>query len=383
MMHCKKKVALLGATGSIGRSTLDVLRRGKADFDVTLLSSHSKRDDLLALGAEFPDAALALSGATARGDEHARDGAISYCGNDGLTQAIRESGAHIVVNGIAGAAGLAPSLAALDAGMDLALANKETIVMAGPLVLALAREKKARVLPVDSEHSAINNLLEAHGSETLDALLLTASGGPFRTYTVAQLATVQARDALKHPTWNMGAKISIDSASMANKGLEVIEAARLFDAPPDKIRVVVHPQSVVHSMISFADGSVYAQLSLPDMRLPIQNALYYPRNAPSGFDRLSFDHLSLTFEPPDGAKFPLLPLAYDALRAGPLYPAVYNAANEVAVAAFLAARITFPAIARVVRAALERDWTGALTLERVLDTDARAREAATYTVTHL
>jgi 1-deoxy-D-xylulose-5-phosphate reductoisomerase len=174
----------------------------------------------------------------------------------------------------------------------------------------------------------------------------------------------------------MGAKITIDSASMANKGLEVIEAVRLFDVPPEKIRVVVHPQSIVHSMISFADGSVYAQLSRPDMRLPIQNALYYPQNAPSGFERLSFDQLTLTFEKPDITKFPLLPLAYEALRAGPLYPVVYNAANEIAVAAFLAERIVFPDIARIVRATLERDWTGTLSIESVRDTDARAREVA-------
>jgi 1-deoxy-D-xylulose-5-phosphate reductoisomerase len=252
--------------------------------------------------------------------------------------------------------------------------------MAGPLVRALAQKKKALLLPVDSEHSAIFNLLEAHGRESLAELLLTASGGPFRNHTQAQLATVRAQDALKHPTWDMGAKITIDSASMANKGLEVIEAARLFDVPPEKIRVVVHPQSIVHSMISFADGSVYAQLSRPDMRLPIQNALYYPRNAPAGFERLSFDQLTLTFEKPDITKFPLLPLAYEALRAGPLYPVVYNAANEIAVAAFLAERIAFPDIARIVRATLERDWTGTLSIESVRDTDARAREVARLAV---
>jgi 1-deoxy-D-xylulose-5-phosphate reductoisomerase len=369
----RKKVALLGATGSIGKSTLDVLRRGKEVFEAVLFSSHTDSAGLAALGAEFPDAALALSGA-----EHGAG--RGYFGGDGLLRAIADCGADVVVNGIAGAAGLAPSIAALEAGMDLALANKETIVMAGPLVRALAKAKNARILPVDSEHSAIFNLLEAHGRENLATILLTASGGPFRTYTPEQLAGVRARDALKHPTWDMGAKITIDSASMANKGLEVIEAARLFDitadATTDVIQVVVHPQSIVHSMISLRDGAIYAQISRPDMRLPIQNALYYPENAPSGFEPLDFKQLTLSFEQPDGERFPMLPLAYQALSAGDLYPVAYNAANEVAVAAFLAEQIRFPDIARVVATALEQNWDGKAELDAIRETDSRARSVA-------
>jgi 1-deoxy-D-xylulose-5-phosphate reductoisomerase len=389
----RKKVALLGATGSIGKSTLDVLRRGKNVFEAVLFSSHTDSVGLAALGAEFPDAALALSSAplsSAPLSGAERGDGCRYFGSEGLLRAIAGCGADIVVNGIAGAAGLAPSIAALEAGMDLALANKETIVMAGPLVRALAEARKVRILPVDSEHSAIFNLLEAHGRDNLATILLTASGGPFRTYTPEQLARVRPRDALRHPTWNMGAKITIDSASMANKGLEVIEAARLFDIPATAatgavvtgavvtaaIQVVVHPQSVVHSMISLRDGSIYAQVSRPDMRLPIQNALYYPENAPSGFEPLDFTQLTLSFEKPDGQKFPMLPLAYQALNAGDLYPVAYNAANEVAVAAFLVEQIRFPDIARVVATTLEQNWDGKLELDAIREIDSRARSVA-------
>ncbi|MDR0637079.1 MAG: 1-deoxy-D-xylulose-5-phosphate reductoisomerase [Treponema sp.] len=377
----RKKVALLGATGSIGKSTLDVLRRGKDVFEAVLFSSHTDSAGLEALGAEFPDAALALSGAEQGASR------VGYFGSEGLLQAISGCGADIVVNGIAGAAGLAPSIAALESGIDLALANKETIVMAGPLVRALAEAKKARILPVDSEHSAIFQLLEVHGRENLATILLTASGGPFRTYTQEQLTRVRAQDALKHPTWNMGAKITIDSASMANKGLEVIEAARLFDIPDaaiaDVIQVIVHPQSIVHSMISLKDGSIYAQISRPDMRFPIQNALYYPENAPSGFETLDFKQLTLSFEQPDEEKFPMLPLAYQALNAGALYPVVYNAANEVAVAAFLMEQIRFPDIAHVVALALEHNWDGKLELDAIRETDSRARSIAKSSVNTL
>ncbi|MDR1986604.1 MAG: 1-deoxy-D-xylulose-5-phosphate reductoisomerase [Treponema sp.] len=366
----KKRVALLGATGSIGKSTLDVIRQGKDVFEVVLLSSHTDAAGLLALSGEFPDALLALSG-SAQGPQ-----AIPYFGSQGLLKAIAACGGDIAVNGIAGAAGLQPSIEALNAGMDLALANKETIVMAAPLVLALAQEKKRRVIPVDSEHAAIFNLLEDHGRDQLDALLLTASGGPFRTYSLEQLAAVSPQDALAHPTWNMGVKISIDSATMANKGLEVIEAARLFAMAPEKITVVVHPQSIVHSMVRFKDGTVYAQMSCPDMRLPIQQALSYPDRGSRSWGALNFDALTLEFTKPDAAAFPMLPLAYDALRRGPAYTVVYNAANEVAVTAFLEKRLSFLAIPRIVAQALDREWTVALQLESILETDSQARSLA-------
>ncbi|MDR2394839.1 MAG: 1-deoxy-D-xylulose-5-phosphate reductoisomerase [Treponema sp.] len=370
----KKRIALLGATGSIGKSTLEVLRQDQDAFEVVLLSSHTDSAGLLVLAAEFPGALLALSGPA--------QGAIdaSYGGPEGLLRAIADCGADIAVNGIAGAPGLRPSIAALEAGMDLALANKETIVMAGPLVLALAREKGRRVIPVDSEHAAIFNLLEAHGMDQLDAILLTASGGPFRTYSPQQLATVRPQDALTHPTWNMGTKITIDSASMANKGLEVIEAARLFDMPAERIGVVVHPQSIVHSMVRFKDGTVYAQLSCPDMRLPIQQALSYPSRPSRSWGTLDFNALTLDFSKPDTAAFPMLDLAYDALYRGLAYTVAYNAANEMAVAAFLQERLPFLGIPRMVAQVLEREWNTSLELASILETDGQARVVATAAI---
>jgi 1-deoxy-D-xylulose-5-phosphate reductoisomerase len=345
----KKKIALLGATGSIGKNTLDVIRRGKDDFEVVLLSSHTSAAALRELGKEFPGARLALSG----GEETAGG---FFSGARGLLRAIAEAGADITVNGISGAAGLPPSLAAIDAGSALALANKETIVMAGPLVFDRAGKKNVKILPVDSEHSAIFHLVEAHGADRVEEILLTASGGPFRKLSWEEMAAVTAKDALAHPTWTMGPKITVDSASLANKGLEVIEAARLFSIPPEKITVLIHPQSVVHSMIRMKDGAVYAQLSRPDMRLPIHEALYWPETRPSPFGKLDFRGLSLDFEAPDMERFPMLRLAYEAIRRGGIYPCVYNAANEEAAGAFLDCRIGFLDIPRIVEYVLTRDF---------------------------
>jgi 1-deoxy-D-xylulose-5-phosphate reductoisomerase len=377
----QKRVAVLGATGSIGKSTLDVLRAGNGDFEPVLFSSHTDIDGLLSLGREFPKAMLVLSG-TDR-DSHPAEGNVRY-GTQELLRAIPESGADIVVNGIAGAAGLAPSLASLEAGADLALANKETIVMAASLVFAAAAKGGGRIIPVDSEHSAIFNLIHAHGKgatpqsdSPVEELLLTASGGPFRKHSREMLAAITPAEALDHPTWNMGPKITIDSASLANKGLEVIEAAGLFNMPPERIRVVVHPQSIVHSMVRLKDGAVYAQLSKPDMRLPIHQALYWPGSAPCPFGRLDFDNLTLDFEKPDTGRFPMLPLAYQALRSGPLAPAVYNAANEEAVTAFLAQKAAFLDIPRIVEYVLNREWSyHSLDLPAILEADGKARELA-------
>jgi 1-deoxy-D-xylulose-5-phosphate reductoisomerase len=345
---------------------------------VVLLSSHTDAAGLLGLTGEFPAAILALSGYPSSAEAPATEG-ISYYGSRGLLKAIAAAGADIVINGIAGAAGLEPSLAALTAGADLALANKETLVMAASLALALAEEKKARILPVDSEHSAIFNLIEAHGKERIAELLLTASGGPFRKYTREHLAAVSPAEALAHPTWNMGPKITVDSASLANKGLEVIEAAALFRVPVEKISVVIHPQSIVHSMVRLRDGAVYAQLSRPDMRLPIHKALYDPQCLPCPFGALDFKALTLEFEGPDPERFPMLPLAYEAARLGGVYPAVYNAANEEAVAAFLSNTAGFLDIPRIVEYVLHRDWTSvdpSLTLESILGADTKARKLA-------
>jgi 1-deoxy-D-xylulose-5-phosphate reductoisomerase len=378
----KKRVALLGATGSIGTSALEVIRRDPETIEVVLLSSHTRAGALKKLGEEFPGALLALSGPG--GPEN---GGFSFTGPGGLLRAIAEAGADITVNGVAGAAGLSPSLAAIEAGSDLALANKETVVMAGPEVFARARKKNVRILPVDSEHSAIFQLLEAHGADRAAEILLTASGGPFRTFSRRQLEAVDAKDALAHPTWNMGPKITIDSASLANKGLEVIEAVRLFNLPPEKITVPIHPQSVVHSLVRMQDGAVYAQLSRPDMRLPIHEALYWPQVRPSPFGALDFRGLSLDFEAPDTERFPMLALAYEAARRGGLYPCAYNGANEEAAAAFLEGRIGFLDIPRIVEYVLNRDFISfppapggpagdSGGLEEIFTVDKRARDLA-------
>jgi len=363
-----KKTAVLGATGSIGKSALDVIAHNKSDFTPVLLSAHSNRNGLEEAGRPWPDAQKILSGQSG--------------GQEKLLASIAGCGADITVNGISGAAGLEPSMAAIEAGSDLALANKETIVMAGPLVIKRAKEKNVNIIPVDSEHSAIFHLLEAHckdGIENLDEIILTASGGPFRNYSVEEMEKAGPKAALAHPTWNMGAKITIDSASMANKGLEVIEASRLFNLPTEKIKVVIHPQSIVHSMIKLKDGELYAQLSRPDMRLPILKALYWPKipmegNGNWGFDRLDFNALTLEFYQPDPLKFPMLPLAYEAMKKGGLYPCAYNGANEAAAAAFLAGRIGFLDIARITGYVLDRDWSAEpADIASVMEADRRAR----------
>ena len=356
----KKRVAVLGATGSIGKSALDVIACGKEHFEVVLLSAHSNREGLAEAGRQWPKARTVLSG------------------EENLSAVIAGCGADITLNGISGAAGLAPSMAAIASGSDLALANKETLVMAGPLVLQKADEKKVHIIPVDSEHSAVFHLIEAHGSAhggALDEIILTASGGPFRNYTIKEMEKITPEAALAHPTWNMGPKITIDSASMANKGLEVIEAVRLFRLPPEKIKVVIHPQSIVHSMIRMKNGAIYAQLSRPDMRLPIHHALYWPQTSQTDFGRLDFETLlTLEFYPPDTEKFPLLALAYEAAEKGGLYPCAYNAANEAAVAAFLAGRIGFLDIARITGYVLDRDWnTEPREIASILEADRQAR----------
>ncbi|MDR3147300.1 MAG: 1-deoxy-D-xylulose-5-phosphate reductoisomerase [Treponema sp.] len=381
----KRKLAILGATGSIGRAALDVVRANDGDFELALLSAHSKGAALEALGAEFPRALLALSGAAASAGPGSSgpgpDGSrVGYRGPEALLAAIAEAGADITLNGIAGAAGLLPSLAALRAGSALALANKETVVLAYPLVKALAEEQGLPIIPVDSEHAAVFRLLEAHGRDQVREVILTASGGPFRGHTLHQLKKVTVREALAHPTWNMGPKISVDSATMANKGLEVIEAVRLFDLKPEQVTVVIHPQSVVHSLVRLVDGALYAQLSRPDMRLPIQEALYWPETVPSPFGGLELPGLRLDFEAPDGERFPMLPLAYEAARLGALYPCAYNGANEAAVEAFFHGRLGFLDIPAVVQYVLNQDWGGELHIESITEADRRSRELAAFRI---
>lgn len=358
---------VLGATGSIGRSALDVIRNAPDRFEVAGLTAHRDTNGLAALGTEFNGARTLLTG-----DAPA----------EAIEDFIGSIEADVAVNGIAGAAGLLPSRICLESGKDLALANKETIVMAGPLIRALAQAKNRNIIPVDSEHSAIFSLINAHGREALESVILTASGGPFRTWSRERLESVTPEDALKHPTWTMGAKITIDSATMANKGLEVIEACRLFDLPGERVRVVVHPESMVHSFIRTRDGELYAQLSKPDMRHPIAAALNWPEILPNHIEPFDPEALgTLHFEPPRREDFPLLGMAYRSAAMGGGYSIAFNASNEVAVAAFLERKISFTGIAATVARVLEKDWSSSVNdFETVAETDRRARAEASASI---
>lgn len=345
-----KRIIMLGATGSIGISSFDVIKNLGTDFQVVGAACHSNAKELIRLGDLFNIPNLAVSGM------QVDDPRIKFSGSDALMRLIRETEADLVINGISGSSGLMPSVWSLERGFDLALANKETIVMAGPLIRSLAQRVGAHILPVDSEHSAIFQLLRGENRQEIEKVVLTASGGPFRDTPVEDFPSLTLEDALKHPTWNMGPKITIDSATMGNKGLEVIEAHYLFDLQPDQVEVLIHPQSCIHSLIKTIEGSYYAQISHPDMRIPIQNALTYPRLAASPFGEIDLTERSLTFRNPERARFPLLSSAFHAIRSGGAYPLAYNAANEVAVQAFQDKKIRYIDIAAVVEATLQNDW---------------------------
>ena len=370
----KKKILVLGCTGSIGSSTLDIVRRFPDLFSVCGLTAHRRKTELEKLCREFS----CTNAATAATEDSP----------DAIRCVIEKSNADIAVNGIAGSAGLMPSVWCLQNNINLALANKETVVMAGPLIKELASAKGRSVIPVDSEHSALFFLIERFGKERVSSLILTASGGPFRTLSADKLASVTLEDALKHPTWNMGKKISIDSATLANKGLEVIEACRLFDMPPEKVKVAVHPQSIVHSLIQTVDGDLYAQISEPDMRRPILSALTWPDTIENDLKKLDLtsaagdDGICMSFFPPRFKDFPLLDCAYEAQKKGGAYTIAYNAANEVAVEFFLQRKIGFTAIQNTVAAVLDKDWSQEPeNFEAVFALDAKAREAALAFVT--
>lgn len=347
-----KRIAILGSTGSIGAQALEVVRQHPGRFRVTLLTALGNCDLLAKQAAEFrPDTVVIgnkdcfRSLSTSLAGEPVR----VFAGSDALADAAANAEADLVVSAMVGYAGLLPTLHAIRAGRHIALANKETLVVAGDLVMREAREHGVNILPVDSEHSAIFQCLEGEDRNAVEKIILTASGGPFRGWTRDRLKTVTPAEALRHPRWKMGNKITIDSATLMNKGLEVIEARWLFDLPPEKIDVVVHPESVIHSMVQFIDGSVKAQMGLPDMRLPILYAFSHPERMASALPRFSFAHpAQMTFEPPDTGLFRTLPLAYDALRAGGNMPCVLNAANEAAVGAFLDERIAFDQIPDVI-----------------------------------
>lgn len=347
----KRRIAILGSTGSIGTQTLDVIRQHPDLFEVELISARRSVDLLVSQAREFNAANVVICDEQAYDDVSARLADTDckvWAGVDSLCQLVKGERVDIVVGAMVGFSGLRPTLAALEAGKIVALANKETLVAAGAVVTRTMREHNAVILPVDSEHSAIFQcLLAAQGNE-LTRIHLTASGGPFRTWERDRIAAAKAADALKHPNWDMGSKVTIDSATMMNKGFEVIEAKWLFDVKPSDIHVVVHPESVVHSMVEFVDGAVIAQLGCPDMREPIGFALSFPQRITVGNRKLDFAALgSLSFQEPDLDRFPNLRLAYEAIERGGNAPCALNAANEVAVAAYLKDRISFYDIARI------------------------------------
>lgn len=368
-------VSLLGSTGSIGQSALSVLDRHRDRFRVVALAAHRNAAELATQCERFQPAMCALV------DPVAGNGLAAQWerGSDGLISAATHPDADVVLNAVVGAAGLQATLAALRAGKRLALANKESLVAGGDLVMQALREGGGQLVPVDSEHSAIQQCLRGATAKEVRRLILTASGGPFRTHSAMQLAEVTRTDALRHPTWDMGAKITIDSATLANKALEVIEAHFLFGIDYDQIEVVVHPQSIIHSMVEFVDGSVLAQMGFPTMELPILYALAHPNRIEDSGTR-TFDPVqsgTLTFEPVDAERFGAFRLGIEAGRTGGTAPAVYNAANEIAVAAFLADELSFPAITDVIAAALEaHSPCKADSLEAVLAADAEARANA-------
>jgi len=347
----KRRIAILGSTGSIGTQTLDVVRRHRDLFEVELISARRNTDLLISQAREFDAAHVVICDESRYKDvaEALRDSDSKvWAGVDSLCELVRMPSVDIVVGAMVGFSGLRPTLSAIEAGKIIALANKETLVAAGSIVTAEAKKHNAVILPVDSEHSAIFQCLLAAGGNEVCKIHLTASGGPFRTWERSRIVSAKAEDALKHPNWNMGAKVTIDSATMMNKGFEVIEAKWLFGISPEKINVVVHPESLIHSMVEFADGAVIAQMGCPDMREPIAFALSFPERLEIGNQKMDFASIGrMTFEAPDMKRFPCLELAYEAVRRGGNAPCALNAANEVAVAAYLKGLISFYDISKI------------------------------------
>lgn len=372
-----KNLVILGSTGSIGTQTLDVVRENPDLFHVSVLAANSSDALLEKQIEEFQPELAILSDEAAykRLKDRYKGGVELAGGRQAVIEAAAYPSADVVVTSLMGFAGLEPTMKALGAGKDIALANKETLVVAGELVMAKAKEMGCAILPVDSEHCALFQCLQGQDSTAVEKLILTASGGPFRGKKAADLTAVTKRDVLAHPTWNMGQKITVDSASLVNKGLEVIEAKWLYGVSYDQIQVVVHPQSIVHSMVQYCDGTVMAQLGCTDMRLPIQYALTYPQRVKSKFSRVNFYELAkLTFEEPDMDTFRGLKLAFEAGRTGGTMPCIMNAANEVAVEAFLAGQTGFLDIYKLIEAAMEAgDVAYKPTLEELLEADRWAR----------
>jgi len=377
-----KTISLLGSTGSIGRNVLAVIRQFPNRYRIAGLAAGTNIDELKQQVVEFAPLCISVANAELADKLAAKLPAEFknriFWGSEGNRQVATVAESDMLVSAAVGAVGLLPTLDAIEAGKDIGLANKETLVMAGNLVMNAVRQSGVKLLPIDSEHSAIFQALEAGRRQDVGRIILTASGGPFRKKLKHELMSVTPEQAIAHPNWDMGRKISIDSATLMNKGLEVIEARWLFDVELDQIGVVVHPQSIVHSLVEFIDGSIVAQLGIPDMRIPIAYALSYPERLGLGLSRLSLSQCgNLSFEKPDYDRFPALQLAFDALEQGGIKPAVLNAANEIAVEAFLGGRIEFLDIARIVSATLEKAEDGDdMNLEDILQADKQARRIA-------
>lgn len=380
-MDKKKKIAILGATGSIGTQALQVIDEHADLYEPYILTANNQADKLIEQARKYQPEAVVIANEANYGkvkDALADLPIKVYAGADALEQVVADQNIDIVLTALVGFAGLKPTINAIKNGKAIALANKETMVVAGELVNQLADKYKAPILPVDSEHSAIFQCLMGEYQNPIEKILLTASGGPFRTFTREQLATVTKEQALRHPNWKMGAKITIDSASMMNKGFEVMEARWLFRVNPAQIEVLVHPQSIIHSAVQFEDGAIKAQMGMPDMRLPIQLAFSFPHRLKSSFPRVDFSLCTqLTFEKPDTDKFRNLALAYEAIHRGGNMPCIVNAANEIVNAGFLHDRISFLGMSEVIEQTMQKaTFTNKPTLEDYLASDAEARGIA-------
>lgn len=379
--HVKKRLALLGSTGSIGTQALEVVRENPEHFEVELLVAGRNADLLVQQARTFRPNAVVIGDEScyaAVKEELWPLGIKVFAGEPAIAQAVAMEGIDLVLTAMVGYKGLRPTIAALQAGKTIALANKETLVVAGHLITDMAQRKGVNIYPVDSEHSAIFQCMAGEWDNPIEKIVLTASGGPFRGRSRQDLAGVTAAQALKHPNWNMGAKVTIDSASLMNKGLEAIEAKWLFNLPPERIEVIVHPQSIVHSIVQFSDGSMKAQMGLPDMKLPIQYALAYPQRLRTDWPRFDFARYpALTFEAPDPEAFPNLGLALEAMRRGGNSPCVLNAANEVAVEAFLQGRMGFLEMSDLIGHCLAKaTFVADPSLEALEATDAETRRSA-------
>ncbi|MDK2852819.1 MAG: 1-deoxy-D-xylulose-5-phosphate reductoisomerase [Proteiniphilum sp.] len=374
----KRNIAILGSTGSIGRQALEVIATFPDRFEAYALVANNRVELLIEQARQFLPEVVVIANESKYTllKEALSDLPIKvWCGSRAIEEMVQDEEIDMVLTAMVGFSGLKPTISAIAAGKTIALANKETLVVAGELITSLALEKRSAVLPVDSEHSAIFQCLNGEGDNRIDKILLTASGGPFRSYTREQLKRVTPAQALAHPNWNMGEKVTIDSSTLMNKGFEMIEAKWLFGVEPSQIEVLVHPQSIIHSMVQFEDHSVMAQLGLPDMRMPIQYAFSYPERLRSDIPPVDFFALSqLTFERPDRERFPNLTFAYDAIGAGGNMPCILNAANEMAVALFLQERIGYTEMSRLIAETMQKvSFVQSPTLDDYLETDTEAR----------